>query len=137
MEFTVPDTLVLKIVEHDVDLGRPDTTLFILYDNATSRYVIRGKRNDARVVSCTYSYECERVTDLADFLEFLFDITNQFTYVLYNYDNLPATSNEITFEFLKQHDRMKNELSGYDNNNFNRRELVKNLRMLRNIFNYY
>ena len=32
MEFTTPDTLVLKIVEHDIDLNRPDTTLYILYD---------------------------------------------------------------------------------------------------------
>lgn len=137
MEFTVPDTLVLKIVEHDVDLGRPDTTLYVLYDKATHRYVIRGKRNDIRVESCTYSYECECANDLADFLEFLLDNTNTFSYFLYNYDNLPETSNEITFEFLKRYDSRVYELSGYDNQEFKRRNVIKILRMLRNVFNYY
>lgn len=137
MEFTVPDTLVLKIVEHDVDLCRPDTTLYVLYDKATHRYVIRGKRNDSRIDSCTYSFECEYANDLADFLEFLLDKTNTFSYILYNYDNLPETSNEITFEFLKMYDSRVYELSGYDNEIYHRKTMLKNLRMLRNIFNYY
>jgi len=137
MEFTVPDTLVLKIVENDVDLGRPDTTLYVLYDKATHRYVIRGKRDNSRLPSCTYSFECEFANDLADFLEFLIDKTNTFSYILYNYDNLPETSNEITFEFLKRHDSRVYELSGYDNQDFKRKTMLKNLRMLRNIFNYY
>ena len=137
MEFTVPDTLVLKIVEHDVDLGIPDTTLYVLYDKSTHRYVIRGKRNDSRIDSCTYSFECEFANDLADFLEFLLDRTNTFSYILYNYDNLPETSNEITFEFLEMYDSKIYELSGYDNLSFKRKILLKNLRMLRNIFNYY
>ena len=69
MEFIVPDTLVLKIVEQDVDLNRPDTTMYILYDKVTHRFVIRGKRTEFREKSCTYSYECELANDLADFLE--------------------------------------------------------------------
>jgi hypothetical protein len=137
MEFIVPDTLVLKIVEQDVDLNRPDTTLYILYDKITSRYVIRGQRNDTKEDACTYSYECEFANDLVDFLEFLLDRTNTFSYILYNYDNLPSSSNEITFEFLKEYDSRKYELSGYDNQKFKRKVILKNLRMLRNIFNYY
>lgn len=137
MEIAVPDTLVLKIVEYDVNLDRPDTTLFILYDNKTSRYVIRGKRDDTIRVSCTYSYECKHSTDLVEFLEFLFDKNNKVSYILYNYDNLPATSNEITFEFLKKRDNMDYELSGYDNVKFKRKDIFKKLRMLKNIFNYY
>jgi hypothetical protein len=136
MEFIVPDTLVLKIVEHDVDLGRPDTTLYILYDKATHRYVIRGKRNSRTIDSCTYSFECECANDLADFLEFLLDKTNNFSFILYNYDNLPATSNEITFNFLETYDSNVYEISGYDNK-LKRQYLLRNLRILRNIFNYY
>ena len=137
MEFTVPDTLVLKIVEHDVDLGKTDTTLYLLYDKVTHRYVIRGQRNDSSVASCTYSFECEFANELADFLEFLLDKTNTFSYILYNYDNLPETSNEITFEFLKMYDSRVYELSGYDNQIYNRKDMLKNLRILRKIFNYY
>lgn len=137
MEFTVPDTLVLKIVEHDVDLGRPDTTLYVLYDKASHRYVIRGKRNDIRLQSCTYSFECEFANDLADFLEFVLDNENMYSFILYNYDNLPESSNEITLEFLKENDSVVYELAGYDNQPFVRKQIIKMLRMLRNVFNYY
>ena len=34
--------------------------------------------------------------DLADFLEFVICKKNLWTYVLYNYDNLPYDSNDIT-----------------------------------------
>ena len=137
MEFTVPDTLVLKIVEHDVDLDRPDTTLYVLYDKATHRYVIRGKRNDVKVQSCTYSFECEFANDLVDFLEFVLEDENMYSFILYNYDNLPDNSNDITFDFLRDNDSMVYELAGYDNQTFERKKLLKYLRMLRNIFNYY
>jgi hypothetical protein len=137
MEFTVPDTLVLKIIEHDTEINRPDTTLYIFYDKNEHKYIIRGKRYEARVKSCTYSYECEFAHDLADFIEFLIDEENKISYILYNYDNLPSTSNEITYDFLKENDAMTYEIAGYDNKKFYRRELLKNLRMLRNIHNYY
>ena len=145
MEFTVPDTLVLKIVEHDVDSGEQDTTLYILYDKMRHHYVIRGKRKDVirgkrkefDLRTCTYSYECEFAHDLADFIEFLIDEENKVSYILYNYDNLPSTSNEITYEFLKENDAITYEIAGYDNKKFYRRELLKNLRMLRNVFNHY
>jgi hypothetical protein len=136
MEFIVPDTLVLKIVEHDVDLCRPDTTLYVLYDKATHRYVIRGKRNSIKVDSCTYSYECEYANDLADFFEFILDDTNTYSFILYSCDNLPSTSSEITFEMLTNNG-LFNEIAGYDNQEFDRDNIVKYLRMLRNVFNYY
>ncbi len=137
MEFTVPDTLVLKIVEYDVDLKRNDNTLFILYDKAIHRYVIRGKRNDVNVSSCTYSYECKSASDLADFLGFLLDETNKLSYIVYNYDNLPETSNDITFEFLNKNYSKFNELFGYDNQLYNRKTITKVIRTLKNVFNYY
>jgi hypothetical protein len=137
MEFAVSDTLVLKIVEHDVDLERPDTTLYILYDKAIHRYVIRGKRNDIKIKSCTYSFECEFANDLVDFLEFLLDENNRYSVILYNYDNLPEISDEITFDFLKLRDSREYELTGYDNQPLKRKKLLKCLRILRNVFNYY
>jgi hypothetical protein len=138
MEFTVPDTLVLKIVEHDVDLGRPDTTLYILYDKREHKYIIRGKRFETpRVKSRSYSFECEFAHDLPDFIQFLIDDLNTVSYILYNYDNLPETSNEITYEFLHDCDDKPYEISGYDNMPLKRGQLLKNLRMLRNIYNHY
>jgi hypothetical protein len=137
MEFTVPDTLVLKIVEQDEEFGTPDTILYVLYDKREHKYIIRGKREDRKMDSCSYSFECELANDLADFIQFLICKYNTVSYILYNYDNLPATSNEITFDFLYTYDDKIWEISGYDNKKLHRRELLKNLRMLRNIFNYY
>lgn len=138
MELPAPDTLVLKIAEYDIDTGKLDTTLYLLYDKVEEKYVIRGRRGaNSQLKSCTYSFDCENATDLADFIEFVIDKTNTVSYILYNYDNLPCDSNEITYDFLEEYDHRTYEISGYDNNPLKRQVLVKNLRMLRNVFNYY
>jgi hypothetical protein len=138
MEFTVPDTLVLKIVEYDSSSDIDDTTLYVWYDQNINRYVIRGKRreNPRLWSSCVYSFECDSVTNLADFIQFVIDETNEVSYILYNYDSLLQTSNEITFEFLSQNDDMTYEIAGYDNQELKRKSLVRNLKMLKHIFNY-
>jgi len=137
MDIIVPDTLVLKIVEYDSDTNKPDTTLYLLYDKSIHRYVIRGRRQEtASYNSCSYSFECVGVCDLADFIEFIIDSENNVSYILYNYDNLPVSSNEVSFEFFKQYDDITYEIAGYDNKSFKREQLIKYLRMLRNIFNY-
>jgi len=135
MEFTVPDTLVLKIVEKY--RNKNDTILYIFYDKSTDMYVIRGTREDTyRIKTCTYSFECESTRHLADFIRFLIDSENDISYILYNYDNLPLTSNEVTYEFLSKYDNISYEIAGYDYVKLKRKQLIKNLRMLKNIFNY-
>jgi hypothetical protein len=137
MEFTVPDTLVLKIVEYDCNTHKNDTTLYMWYDHAIERYVIRGKlRETTKAASCLYSFECDSANNLADFIQFVIDKNNVVSYILYNYDNLPETSNEITFEFLEYYDHVNYEIAGYDNQTLKKTDLVRNLKMLKNIFNY-
>jgi hypothetical protein len=137
MEFTVPDTLVLKIVEYDENTHKNDTTLYMFYDQSIQRYVIRGKRKEIPNLDlCIYSFECRSVHSLADFIKFVIDRHNYVSYILYNYDNLPATSDEVTFDFLSSNDDISYEIAGYDRQELKRNDLVRNLRMLRNIFNY-
>jgi hypothetical protein len=137
MEYTVPDTLVLKIVERDEPTNKVDTTLYIFYDQSTRRYVIRGNRREVpHLASSIYSFECKTVNDLADFVQFVIDRHNYVSYVLYNYDNLPSTSDEVTFEFLASNDDVSYEIAGYDNEPLIRNVLVRNLRMVKTIFNY-
>lgn len=131
------DCLVLKIEEYDIDNGNLDTTLYIIYDKKEEKYVIRGKRYSENMESCTYSFNCEFTQELFDFITFVICKQNRWTYVLYNYDNLPATSDEITYEFLKSDESKVYELGGYDRQKFKESELLSNLRMLRNVFNYY
>lgn len=132
----LPDCLVLKIEEYDIDTKEIDTTLYILYDKKEHQFIVRGKRFSTKMESCTYSFTCEFAEELANFISFVICVENQWSYILYNYDNLPYTSDEITYDFLKIHDSKIYELSGYNRQKFERSELLKNLRMLRNVFNY-
>ena len=126
MENAAPDCLVLKIEEYDSETYELDTTVFLLYDKKEHQYVIRGKRRETeRYDSCDYS---------ADFLEFVICKANLWTYVLYNYDNLPYNSNDITYDFLTDVSPVY-ELTGYNKQVYNRNRLLTNLRMLRNVFN--
>jgi len=132
------DCLVLKIEEYEIDTKELDNSIFILYDKQTRKYVVRGKRRDRKTaVSPTYSFVCNNSNDLEHFIRFSVCKENSWTYILYNYDNLPADSNDISYEFLKKNESPDYEIAAYDNNKYSRKLLLKNLRMLSNVFNYY
>ena len=138
MEFTLPDCLVLKINEYDAETRLLDTSIFVLYDKKNHQFVVRGHRRITKKHhACTYSFVSNRAKDLADFIDFVICKENLWTYVLYNYDNLPADSNDITYEFLLYNESKTYELSAYDKTKYCRTKLLRNLRMLRNVFNYY
>jgi len=138
MSALVTDCLVFKFEEVESDTGKLDNTMYVIYDKKNHRYLIRGRRRWSPVLqSCTYAYECEFANDLADFMEYCVCPDNKVNEVLYNYDNLPENSDEITFEFLNEHDHSDYELSGYNRQTLTRKRLLRNLRMLRNVFNYY
>ena len=137
-EFPVPDCLVLKIEERDVDTLELDTTLYIFYDKKYHNYVIRGRRRvTCKYNSCEYSFVCEDLDDLVYFITFVIEKKNLWTYVLYNYDNFPIDSNEICFDFMVNNDHVDYELGAYDNEKYDSRRLRSNLIMLRNVFNFY
>jgi hypothetical protein len=133
------DCLVLNIKEYDVDDERLDTSLFILYDTFNKNYVIRGKRRDSRIGgSKDYSFTSNSVVDLVNFINYSMCSQNRYSYALYNYDNLPCDSNEITFYFLEEWVSSEYEIAAYDNcNQYNFKYLVKLLRMLKNVSNPY
>lgn len=135
---SVSDCLVFKFEEVDVDSKEIDTTIYVIYDKKNHRYLIRGRRRwTPRHQSCTYSFECEYANDLADFIQYLFCSDNKVNEVLYNYDNLSDNPDDITFDFLYNYDHSDYEISGYNNQKLKRGRLLRNLRMLRNVFNYY
>jgi hypothetical protein len=133
----ITDCLVLKIEEHDSETNELDTTLFIVYDKKEHYFIVRGKRFSRKIVFHSYSFICEFAEELADFISFTIDKNNKLSYILYNYNNLPYTSNEITYEFMNKNVSIEYEIVGYENIKYERKELLKNLRMLRNVFNYY
>jgi len=132
------DCLVLKIQEYvDDDL---DTILYILYDIKEEIYLIKGKRTyiDGNVEPIPYSFNCKYASDLLDFISFLICKNSTVRYTLYNYNDLPNVSDDIDFDYLKNLDEnIEYELVCYDNQPFNKKNLLKYLRILRNVFNYY
>ena len=137
--FAFPDCLVLKLEEICRQTKEIDTTVYILYDSVKHNYLIRGRRKwIPNYQSCEYSYDATNSEfNVADFLQYIICRTNTVNETLYNYDNLPSDSNEITFEFLHNYDHSDYEISGYDNKKLHRNRLIKNLRMLRTIHNKY
>ena len=134
----VTDCLVFKFEEVERDTGKLDNTVYIIYDKKNHNYLIRGRRRwSHKNQSCTYSYKCEYANDLADFIQYLVCPDNKVNEILYNYDNFPANPDEITFDFLNENDHSDYEISGYNDKMLNRRRLLRNLRMLRNVFNHY
>lgn len=138
MEKISTDCLVLKIEEHiDGDL---DTTLFILYDNNEETYLVRGKRSNVsgKPESVPYSFYCKYASELIDFIGFVICKKSKISYTLSNYDDLPNNVDEIDYQYLKELDGdIAYELAGYDNQKYNKKEILKLLRVLRNVFNYY
>jgi len=138
MQENIPDCLVLKLEEVERANNKVDTTVYIFYDKKTHHFIVRGRRRYTPVhKSCCYSYECEFANDLVHFLQYIICKDYQINEILYNYDNFPRNSNEITFDFLNEYDHSDYEISGYNDIKFTKGRILKNLRMLRNVFNYY
>jgi len=136
--FTGVDCLVLKIEEFDVDTKEIDTNIYILYDTEMEQYIVRGRRKwTPKHQSCEYSFVCDCEEDLAYFLRYLICKHNKINEILYNYDNLPSDSNDITFEFLNNYENADYEISGYNSRTFKMCKTIKTLRMLKNIYNIY
>ena len=137
MLFGSTDCLVLRIDEFDCELnaicGTLDTSLYIFYDVNKKVYVIRGKRQGDE----PYSFYCKSLDGLKEFISTVICKTNAWSYNLYNCDNLPEHSDDITFEVLGNSVGKYNEIVGYDYENYDKKTLKKMLRILRNVYNYY
>jgi len=137
-EFSVPDCLVFKIEEIECDNDKLDTSLFIFYDQREKKYVLRGRRRwTQNFQTCTYSYDCKSIDDMVVFLSYIIAKNNRINEILYNYDNLPDSSNDVTFEFLFEYENKDYEISGYNNNMMSKKRLHMLLRMLRKVGNKY
>jgi len=133
----VPDCLVLKIIERDSATYERDTIIYILYDTRTQHYVIRGKRHDRGADARDYSFITNDISVLADFITQVVDIRNLWTYVLYSVETLPKDSNTITYDMLVEDATAYREIAGYNNLKYKRSSLIRMLKMLSKIFNYY
>ena len=132
------DCLVLQIQEIEETTGSIDTNLFVMFDKNEERYLIRGKRMDlATRVFNTYSFECDDSEAMYNFITFIICRDNNINYTLFNYNDLPLSSDKITYDYLMDNACRTKEIAGYDNINMNRKRLRNLLDMLMGVFNYY
>jgi hypothetical protein len=137
MPFTT-DCLVLMIEEYDIDNVRTDNTVYVLYDQKDEHYVIRGKRNDTKnIKGCGFSFNCTNIKSLEYFISFIICKKNLWSFTLYNYDNLPYMSENITYDYLSENASSEIELSGYDKINYSKEELKNLFKTIKNVFNNY
>jgi len=142
MSTVITDCLVLRIIENTHSTSRYDQEVFIIWDTLFKQYIIRGCRSTTRSVpGVPYSYTCTRMVDVLNFLFLIIDPANDCTFEIYNYDNLPPDSNNITFEFLSDCVEYKYEIVAYDemwvDSSRKNPELVQALKSLRTVANEY
>lgn len=133
MEFyNFPDTLVLKITKYAYDVNY---FMYIVYDNSLDKYIIRGQKLTKQPYKATnYSFECESTTYLRDFIITVLGNNSNISYSLYNYDNLPLTSDEITYDLLEDNDDKIYELSN-EKTILKKKQLKYYLNMLTHVLN--
>jgi len=131
------DCLILKIEEY-VD-NTLDTTLFVLYDKNEETYLIRGKRSDFNgKEAVSYSFNCYYSKELSDFISFVVCPKSKLSYTLFSYSDLPLDNEEINYNYLNNLDNDKlYEVAGYDNQKYNKKQIVSILKFLKYVFNIY
>ena len=134
------DCLVLKLEEIETDSQLPDTTIYIIFDKLMNKFVIRGKRRDIMGVNAPiYSFECHTFNKntLIDFIKYVICPKNTVNETIYNFDNMPKLSDEITYDFLQRHEHKDYEISGYNDQKMSRKRISRLLDILENVFNFY
>jgi len=138
MSAMISDCLVLKIEETETTTGDIDNTIYVLYDTAERVYIIRGVRSATyKTVFDTYSFRCHSTKVLVDFLSLTIDGDNLVSYALYNCNDLPYSSDEITSELLDESCAKSAEVVGYDNMKLERKTLRKYVDIVGSMFNPY
>ena len=129
--------LILCIEEHDSKLDKSliDNRLFIGWNNESQEYFIRGKRQDTVFSDYVpYSFQSSNTNDVYDFIEFVLGIKGKKSITLYNFNNIFSFS-DVTYEFCEKYMDKDYEITGYDNVKLVPRQIKKQLRILKNIYN--
>lgn len=130
--------LILSIKEHDSTENKQsiDTIMFIGWSHIDNVYFIRGKRQDIHDKKFVpYAFNCENEYDIYNFIEFVIGYRKTSSIILYNFNNISEMECcDLTYEFLEEHMDINYEIAGYDDVKVIRLEIVKCLKMLKNMF---
>lgn len=140
-ELQMDSSLILCIEEHDnkENFDSIDNRIFIGYDITDNDYYVRGKRQDStRCEYVPYAFHCDSANELYDFIEFVTGgILDNISIILYNYNNISnELSDDLTYDFFEDQMDSSYEIVAYDRVTLNRDLMVKNLNMLKNMYNW-
>jgi|694.fasta_scaffold59530_3 hypothetical protein len=130
--------LTLCIEERsDMDYNQIDNRLFIAYDSEQETYVVYGKCNAVAVDCQPYFFRADRSCDMYKFVKFVIGKETVCSYTLYNYNNMPYDLEEVDYYFMEENMDIRYDIATYDRVRLSKREFRKNLKMLKNVYNFY
>lgn len=132
------DCLVLLVEGYDTELNISVNKTYVLYDSVNQQYLVRGfdvdKELSKKPFSFTVDYDAyESIVDFTDF----FSSGDLVKITLYNFDDLPLTSQEITYEYLVDYSTNEYEILGYYPTTYSKSTIRRMLTMIRNMYNHY
>ena len=130
--FNTPDCLVLEIFSNNESYSESRKT-YILYDVNERNFILRSKQAEYTDLN----FKCKNASELADFLYLLFDKRSFLEVTIYNYKNLPWTSEEITFDFFNECNEFLDVVYTNDDFPLKAKKLRHLLKILKNIYNNY
>ena len=133
---TPPDCLVLEIYVNN-QIFDERKRVFVWYDSYERRFFLRGKNDDTEIISYNpFNFKSKRASHVADFLNLIIDKRSILEVALYNFMDLPLSSNDITYEML-----LENEYAEviYTNENYplKNHKLRELMNTLTTIYNSY
>jgi hypothetical protein len=126
--------LVLCIDEYDNN--DIDTRIFISYNEEIESYVINGKRNDLSKDPYfqPFMFCAQKSNDVIDFISLTLNTKSNFSYTLFNYNNLSYDIKDITYEFMEDNIDRRYEIAAYDNVLYSKKKFRQLVRLTKNLY---
>jgi len=113
------DKLVLYINESEKQSKVIDMACYIVYDEDEGEFLITGMRDvENKKWGEPYKFYCRKKKHAMDFIQSIFDMRNDLTMILYNYDELYDkydSFDELSFYDFDKKSTRKREITGYNN----------------------
>ena len=130
--------LTLCIEErNEKDYNKIEHRMFLSYDVEQESYVIYGRSQRTGIDNEPYFFRADKSADMYKFVKFLIGKKAHCSYTLYNYNNMPFDLEGVDYFFMEENMDIRYELAAYDNVKLVKVDFRKNLRMLKNVYNFY
>lgn len=131
-------TLLVELLDTETLDTKVQGKLYILFDSNNNQFIIRGCNDLDLSNYYPYSFLVDEHNkkDLVDFID-LFSNEDQIRLTIYNFNDLPLTSEEITFEYLEEYASEEYEFLSYRPQFFSKSSMKKILSVISSLRNYY